>query len=226
MAERSKAAVLKTAVRETGPGVRIPLPPPPSLSLRCLEGEGFRHRAARSARRDVARIPGVDGSHLAALGLGGGRGLPASRGPLRAPRRGTNPWRRRVSPRCARAWRRERASGIARPAPRAATWHESLASTGLTSLRSGLAEGEGFRHRRPAPRAATWRIPGALPASGIARPAPRAATWHESLPRDPSLHRPRREDPGARRGLPRQPAAASRRQPEYSDQRRGPTHSW
>jgi hypothetical protein len=46
MAERSKAAVLKTAVRETGPGVRIPLPPPPSLTLRWLEAEVFRHRAA------------------------------------------------------------------------------------------------------------------------------------------------------------------------------------
>ena len=36
MAERFKAAVLKTAVRETVPGVRIPLPPPRTY-LRCEE---------------------------------------------------------------------------------------------------------------------------------------------------------------------------------------------
>jgi hypothetical protein len=34
MCERLKQAVLKTAVRETVPGVRIPLPPPSSLSCR------------------------------------------------------------------------------------------------------------------------------------------------------------------------------------------------
>ncbi len=34
MRERLKRAVLKTAVRETVPGVRIPLPPPDSLNCR------------------------------------------------------------------------------------------------------------------------------------------------------------------------------------------------
>ena len=51
MCERLKQAVLKTAVRETVPGVRIPLPPPNSLNcrespLRCSrnkrEGPTFR----------------------------------------------------------------------------------------------------------------------------------------------------------------------------------------
>jgi hypothetical protein len=37
MCERLKQAVLKTAVRETVPGVRIPLPPP-SLYFQALTG--------------------------------------------------------------------------------------------------------------------------------------------------------------------------------------------
>ena len=45
MAERSNAAVLKTVVRATGPGVRIPLSPPKEFQtqskprkLQCLRG--------------------------------------------------------------------------------------------------------------------------------------------------------------------------------------------
>jgi hypothetical protein len=42
MAERSMAVVLKTTVRETVPGVRIPLPPP-TFALACLaEGDGLQ----------------------------------------------------------------------------------------------------------------------------------------------------------------------------------------
>src|SRR4051794_33994327 len=39
MCERLKQAVLKTAVRETVPGVRIPLPPPSSLQYLFLSGQ-------------------------------------------------------------------------------------------------------------------------------------------------------------------------------------------
>ena len=49
MAERSKAAVLKTVARATGPGVRIPLPPP-------FDSPGVASaRAARLAPFDVAQ---------------------------------------------------------------------------------------------------------------------------------------------------------------------------
>ena len=48
MAEWLMAAVLKTAVRETVSGVRIPLPPPTPLPRSCLEGEVFRRRALTS----------------------------------------------------------------------------------------------------------------------------------------------------------------------------------
>jgi prevent-host-death family protein len=48
MAERSIAAVLKTVVPETVPGVRIPLPPPfPRLRSVSAAREGFRHHASR-----------------------------------------------------------------------------------------------------------------------------------------------------------------------------------
>ena len=56
MAEWLMAVVLKTAVRETVSGVRIPLPPPPPLTRRCLEGKVFRRRAP-AGRCDLARIP-------------------------------------------------------------------------------------------------------------------------------------------------------------------------
>ena len=45
MAERSMAVVLKTTVRETVPGVRIPLPPPT-----------FAHRSLRSRLRSAGRV--------------------------------------------------------------------------------------------------------------------------------------------------------------------------
>ena len=49
MAERSKAAVLKTAVRGTVPGVRIPLPPPRLTSFAASGASGLQ--ALRGSRR-------------------------------------------------------------------------------------------------------------------------------------------------------------------------------
>ncbi len=43
MRERLKRAVLKTAVRETVPGVRIPLPPPHRLISREFARKFFRN---------------------------------------------------------------------------------------------------------------------------------------------------------------------------------------
>jgi hypothetical protein len=93
-----------------GPGGSNPSPSAMlSRPLGVAEGEGFRHRAARCARRDLARIPGhgdrvaslarghsasLARGRLASARRGGGRGIQASRGPLRAPRPGTNPCRR------------------------------------------------------------------------------------------------------------------------------------
>ena len=57
MCERLKQAVLKTAVRETVPGVRIPLPPPTLRAARVGGGRGLQATARLPARS--ARIPGL-----------------------------------------------------------------------------------------------------------------------------------------------------------------------
>ena len=49
MAEWSMAVVLKTTVRETVPGVRIPLPPPTYTRATVGVVSGFRRRAALAA---------------------------------------------------------------------------------------------------------------------------------------------------------------------------------
>ena len=53
MGERLKPAVLKTAVRETVPGVRIPLPPPELKQGPALR-TGFRQPAPGLTRRGLA----------------------------------------------------------------------------------------------------------------------------------------------------------------------------
>ena len=60
MAEWLKAAVLKTAVRETVPGVRIPLSPPSFAHVHVAGAS--RLQAARGSRRALARIPSPPGS--------------------------------------------------------------------------------------------------------------------------------------------------------------------
>ena len=73
MAERSKAAVLKTAVRETVPGVRIPLPPPFSCFGRASEQVEWLSvsRTKSSAiglldeNRAAGRVGSERGDHLA-----------------------------------------------------------------------------------------------------------------------------------------------------------------
>ncbi len=71
MRERSKRAVLKTAVRETAPGVRIPLPPP-ALKPWCLaEGGPPAHSRDRTRSSRQARPAG---------GAAAGSGAPWGRG--------------------------------------------------------------------------------------------------------------------------------------------------
>ena len=74
MAERLKAAVLKIAVRETVPGVRIPLPPPPDVArvrLDSLLRELWRGSRRSSGRRMSGRTVAKADGHwtFARLGL-------------------------------------------------------------------------------------------------------------------------------------------------------------
>ncbi len=154
MAEWLMAAVLKTAVPERVSGVRIPLPPPDSRFRSPLaERDGFRHAAARSARRQRARIPAVPIS-LASLAAGGARRLQARGGALGAPRP-AHRQRARIPrssdlARFARLWRRETASGTRRRARRTASGLESPQFRSLARLiASPLAAARRLQAQRP-----------------------------------------------------------------------------
>ena len=107
MAEWFKAAVLKTAVRETVPGVRIPLSPP--ISLRSIRGAS-RLQALRGSRRSGHESPSVGAFRFAPLAERVGFRPSAARA---AP--GTNP--RRSVHFASLPWRSESASGPPRLAP-------------------------------------------------------------------------------------------------------------
>ena len=76
MAERLKAVVLKTTVRETVPGVRIPLPPPFCVQRHSLTGDDsvFPSRASDSDHplsvlQAAGKLAEADSSSLKRFGM-------------------------------------------------------------------------------------------------------------------------------------------------------------
>src|SRR5690606_14270257 len=90
VAERSKAADLKSVVAATSPGVRIPPPPLYARFARTGGGEGLRasaaplQGAASGSNPSSSRFPRFARS-------GGGEGLRASAAPLQGAASGSNP---------------------------------------------------------------------------------------------------------------------------------------
>src|SRR5437660_8554367 len=66
MRERLKRVVLKTTVRETVPGVRIPLPPPRSLDCREIPSTLARNTRNMPIFAIFARQSGLERTHCSA----------------------------------------------------------------------------------------------------------------------------------------------------------------